>query len=735
VLARCEGSVVSQEGGVAVFIDYEKYPQARIFETHGVEFTDSRGDELIGTCPFTGKAKKFYVNRETWLWDSKTAGMSGNIPKFLEEVTEEYRGNLEEEQVDRLSRNRKIPMSAFKVWDLGWDGTHYTIPVRNLDGKIVDIRMYDVRKKNMRSTAGCHVGLLGAHQLKERLHEPIYICEGEWDAMALRWLLRKVKAPGLVVAVPGAGIFKKDWVRWFSGKKVYALYDHDEPGRKGEQMLHQRLGSVAKSMTFTHWPDELPSGFDVRDWIIYGIRKGTLDLCFERLHKLFKKMPRRSGGIQRTQDGKVIRLVAKAEVVRERPDEVPTLEDVHTVYRKWLHLPSTDAIDVMLSTVISQTMDGPPVWMFLVSPPGGAKTITLAGLTEYENAYSTSSLTAKALISGSNERGAADPSLIPRLHGKVLVIKDFTSILNMRENEKEEIFGILRDAYDGRCGKVFGNGVERTYESHFTIIAAVTPSIYEVGSRHAALGERFLKFVMGDNLHHYQEQDIISKAIENVDQDTQIREELTAVTSLFLAYGFEDTKPPKLDSVLHKRIIRLAQLGARLRGTVSRDRYHSDDMTGRPFAEVGSRLGIQLAKIARALAMVRNKRIVGQSEYNIVKKIMLDTVSQRSEDVVRALWLANKEMTVKDLVHVTRYPQSTVRRLMEDLNLLKVIQRKGASGSGFQHTWTLTDYVRTAIIDSQIYDGVTGPRLVLRPGRAGRREPGRAEPPKTAQNP
>lgn len=699
-----------------MFIDYDKYPQARIFETHGVEFSGSRGDEFYGTCPFTDKQDKFYVNRKTWLWDSKTAGMSGNIAKFLEEVTEEYKSNMEEEQVDRLSRHRKIPMSAFKVWDLGWDGAKYMIPVRDINGYIVDIRMYDIKKRQMRSTAGCHVGLLGAHQLKERLSEPIYVCEGEWDAMAMRWLLRKQKAPGIVVAVPGAGIFKKDWAKWFHGRRVFALYDHDEPGRKGEQTLYQRIGSIAKAMMFAHWPEELPNGFDVRDWIIYGIRKGTLDKCLERLHLLFKRMPRRSGGLQRTQSGQKIRLVAKAATTLERPDHLPTLKDVHTVYQKWLHLPNTDAIDVMLATVFSQEMDGPPVWMFLVSPPGGAKTITLSGLTDYDKAYSTSSLTPHALISGSKESGSADPSLIPRLNGKVLVIKDFTSILNMRDNEKEEIFGILRDAYDGRCGKVFGNGVERNYDSHFTIIAAVTPLIYEVGSRHAALGERFLKYVMGDNLHHHQEEDIISKAIENVDKDSKIREELASVTGVFLQYAFEDAKPPKLDNVLHNRIIRLAQLGARLRGVVSRNQYHQDEMTGRPFAEVGSRLGIQLAKIARSLAIIRGKTTVGPAEYAVVKKIMLDTVSQRNEDIVRAMWLYGKDgfLSLQDLAHHTRYPSTTLRRLMEDLNLLKVVRREGRAGSGFSHAWTLSEYIRSAITDSQIYDGVTGPRLVVR---------------------
>ena len=58
----------------------------RVFETHGVIFNSIRGDEHYGLCPFTGKEDKFYVNEKTMLWDSKTAGIGGNITKFLYEI-------------------------------------------------------------------------------------------------------------------------------------------------------------------------------------------------------------------------------------------------------------------------------------------------------------------------------------------------------------------------------------------------------------------------------------------------------------------------------------------------------------------------------------------------------------------------------------------------------------------------------------------------------------------------
>lgn len=698
-------------------MDLTAYPQARIFATHGVEFSGMRGVELYGHCPFTDKPDKFYVNSKTWLWDSKTAGMSGNIASFLDEIQKDYIDALDDDQLQALVKSRGLPAGAFRGWKMGWTGDRYTIPVRDISGKMVDIRLYRLDKKQMRSTSGCHVGLLGAHLLPKSPAAPVYLCEGEWDAIALQWLFTQLKEPGIVLAVPGAGTFKNEWAPWLNGRRVTVLFDHDEAGRKGERIVAARLTSGTKHLSFVHWPTTLPDGFDTRDWIRYGIKKGTLALCWERLKALCQKGVRALTDGVKNVAGRTIRLIGAP--VAERPKTLPTLADVHAVYRKWLHLPNTDAIDIMLAVALSQEIDGPPIWMFLVGPPGTAKTATLIGLSDYDKTYSTSSLTAHSLISGANFQGQGDPSLIPKLDGKVLVIKDFTSILGMRDSDKEEIFSILRDAYDGRCGKVFGNGVERSYESRFTVVAAVTPSIYDLGQRHSALGERFLKYVMADNLHHEQEEDIISRAIENVDRDTRMRDELSNVTGTFLGYSFESLTPAWLGNEIHRQIIALAQLGARLRGTVSRELYDTNMMTGRPFAEIGSRLGIQLSKMARALAMVRGKPEVTAEEFRLVKKVMIDTVSQRSEDIVRCLYLQSLvkdsgPFTTQDISRVTRYPMTTIRRVLDDLNLLKVINRRGLPGSGFKHVWTLSPYIMRCISESNVYSEPVIPRMRLR---------------------
>ena len=384
----------------------------------------------------------------------------------------------------------------------------------------------------------------------------------------------------------------------------------------------------------------------------------------------------------------------------------PDIDKVREVFKKWLYLDSTMALEVMLATTISQSITGPPIWMFLVSPPGGAKTETLNSLSLFPDIYTTSTLTPPSLISGANIKDGVDPSLIPRLNGRVMVIKDFTSILSMRDADKDEIFGILRDAYDGKCGKVFGNGVTRAYTSRFTLLAAVTPRIYDLSGQHAQLGERFLKFMMGDNLNHQHEEAIIHRAIQNINKESKMQLELQDVVQAFLRGRCPvlSKNLPALPDAMVQQIIQLGMFGARMRGTVSRDTYHNDIVTSRPSAEIGSRLGIQLAKLGQSLAVVYGHTSVGEQEYTVLKKVVLDTVPQRIEDMLRHMIRLcpslDDKMTAIDLAKESRYPMATVGRILDDLNVLQIAER---TGTQFRFYWTISKYIREAIRKAGLY--------------------------------
>ncbi len=672
------------------------------FIRHGFIIGGQNQSQAYGDCVFCGKENKFYISLISQLWDCKVCMKKGNYLSFLKEISQQNKQAMDAITLKRLATNRGLPTEAFKEWGIGRSEKGYTIPIFDAVGNLQDLRTYSLGKQLM-SSPGCQVGLFGIqHLTKIKIEIPTYICEGEWDGIAMQWLLRKLNKPGVIVAVPGAGTFKREWIPQFRGRDVHVLYDNDNAGENGELTVKERLTGVAKSIKYLHWPVGLPDGYDLRDLISKEAVKSNRPIAtFKKIQGMLVEKPRKKS-LEELESPTDVKLEYKL-------DPNVTLDDVYAAFRKWLHIDSTDGILMALATVISNELEGDPVWLFLVAPPGGSKTEIMSTFDKYPNAYITSSLTPQSLISGASYKNGADPSIIPKLDGKTLIVKDFTSIMGKKETEKDEIFGILRDAYDGKCGKVFGNGVERHFESHFSVLSGVTPSIYELSGQYAGLGERFLKFFIGDNLEHKSEIEIIMRAMSNVNREKQMRDELSNVVLSFVTKVVSGMKQPsfKLPEVpqemLHS-LAGLAQWGARMRGVIGREKYQQDMITAKPSAEVGSRLGKQLIKILYAIVITVGKKQCTEAEFRLVRKTMLDTISQRSEDIFRMLFKScatvDDSLSALDISHRTRYPHTTVRRVLDDMNLLGIVTRCGTLN---KYSWTVSEKMRGLITKSALY--------------------------------
>ncbi len=666
------------------------------FAVHGVRFTKQSGDQRIGDCPFSGKKEKFYVNANNGLWDSKTAGLAGNFQWFLEKIAKQNEEQLSgDEKAQRaLAIARGLPRSAFEGWGIGWNGQFYTIPIRNGRGVIVDLRRYRPGGK-AQSTPGASTGLIGAERLAEsRRGEQVFVCEGEWDAIALQFLLNKLGVGGVCVGVPGANTFKKEWIPLFDGKPVQTLYDNDEAGESGELIAKQRLTGVAKELSYIQWPVGTPDGFDVRDWVRHGIVvKKVPRGCWTNLQKLFIDTPRRL---------RKVKVETPEEAKKKGKKALPPVAwpELSATFRKWLHLKSDDPLAVVFGTAMANRLDGDPLWLFLVGPPGSLKSELCLAMSAAELCYPLSSLTPHALVSGSSFQNGEDPSLLPKLDGKVLVIKDFTTVLGMHPTTRDEIFSQLRDAYDGEHQKQFGNGIIRRYKSHFGIVAGVTPAIDQFSSL-AGLGERFLKYRLEKNLRHEDEEARIRRAIKNVSHEVGMRDELQEVSARFLA---REAKLPAVDPVIESRIVRLAMLTARLRGIVARDKYNAQLQTSKASYEVGTRVGKQLTKLAFGVAMFYGAKVVDERAFNIVAQVALSSAPDKVEEVVRTLYentepgeaLKTKEVAEK----AEKLTQSTVFRCLQDLYMLGLVEQLGI---GLRYQWSLPLRIRELIDKSRIY--------------------------------
>jgi len=665
------------------------------FTDHHLILKKGNMKQVVADCPFCGKEGHFYVNPSNKLWDCKVCGARGNLGQYLYRMHRIYMEYIEDPKNEhiyaKLSADRKLPISAFKAWHVGYDPTRdmYMTPVFNGTESLCDIKKYTIGRKTM-STPGATSGLFNRNKIEH--FDDIYLCEGEWDGMALDWLLRLNGVKACAVAVPGALTFKQDWSALFVGKNVFCMYDHDGAGEKGQQVVKTRLTGYARSIKYIHWPDNFPTGFDVRDWIKYGIRVKKPRKSLQNLLQLLSDNPK-------LPDFKDPEHPTVDEVKQEQ-ERLPinpnlTNEELVATYKKWLYMPNTNVLDIMFGTVFANRLAGDPVWVFFVAPPAGSKSELLMSLSQCQEIYPLTSLTPHALVSGTAWSEGKDPSLLPQLDKKVLVLKDFTTILAMNYTARDEIFGILRDIYDGKTEKSFGNGLRREYKAKFGILAGVTPVIETFATTNQSLGERFLKYRLPLDTKQSEEAKIL-KAISNVNAELKMRAELCqAAASVLSRPNPPDELLPKFAEVYVPKVVALAQLCAWMRGVVDRDKY-TQQVLYKPSSEVGTRMAKQLVKLAMGIGIYKGTRILSSEEYYCIKQVAIDSCPQRVVMVAQALYKAlNTDglemLKTKQITDRTFLPNATVLRIMEDMNLLRMVKRVEING---EYYWQLAEDMR-----------------------------------------
>ncbi len=366
------------------------------------------------------------------------------------------------------------------------------------------------------------------------------------------------------------------------------------------------------------------------------------------------------------------------------------LSEVKNAFSRWLYLEDDSFIDIGLAAVIANRFQGDPVWLFLIAPSGSTKTEFLRSLSG-QSIHHLSDLTPNTLISGLNQPDNKDPSILLQLDGKVVVIKDFTTILNENQKIRSKIFGQLRDIYDGSAAKAFGSGVgTRRYKCHMGILAGVTPAIERYQTVDQVLGERFLNY----RLSYLSPERAVETAMRNAGHEDEMREELRGLVRDFLDQDWPNTpEAVTIPGDFQVQIQKLASLVALLRTAVPKNR--SGDIQYIPEAEVGTRLVIQLKKIGCALSIVRDDSVFGDEEYQVLLKVAKDSVPSLRWRLVSKLvqhsWKGGEFQATADIAQETKLPVASARQALEDLYLLGMVESRGEK----PRRWMLTKRVQT----------------------------------------
>lgn len=623
-----------------------------------MEVKKKRG-QALANCFLCDKEQHFYINDKKGLWDCKSCGESGNLYTFLSLLHRESFEATKTTDYERLAKDRSLSIETLKKFNVAKSvlSDDWLVPVYNKDRAIVNLLIYD--DGVLKSTSQCSQHLFGVHNMTRE--NKVLCMEGHWDAMAMDELLTKTRMRDKydVVAVPGANTFKDEWAEMFAARDAIFIYDNDDAGRNGVKKvvdIFSQDGCHPAVFRTADWRESDEN--DVRDYLKTDKKPNII------LKHIWNRLEEIDLGDQ--------------QIVS--PLQCDKFEDLVEIYENRLYFtqPMKDTLAVMLAASVSVKMHGEPLWIYVVGPPSSGKSTlaeAMSGSKQFVRALSK--LTPHAFVSGwKGEKGSSDASVLPTLRDKTLIVKDFTATLSLPAAVQEELYGILRDAYDNVIRVQYGNKISRDYANiRFSLIACVTDEI-RVSNR-ASLGERFLHIdIIGDETETTKEQmDLAMRCMERQlaghnmeeDDDSLKRNTLGFMQSLSERVDFK--KNPKLDVIYRNKIQALAELISYMRASVKRDH---DEVMFPPRRELGIRLCKQFMKLAISLCWVLDKRQVDKAVFRILRKVALDSAAGYRYDIAKRLQGADTISCVRGLEGSIPISYKAINRHLNDMRMLGI---------------------------------------------------------------
>jgi hypothetical protein len=276
-----------------------------------------------------------------------------------------------------------------------------------------------------------------------------------------------------------------------------------------------------------------------------------------------------------------------------------TIGELHNIYTAWYKINPVDIelIDITLALATDRRIPGDPVWGNIVGPAGFWKTGLCRSISGLPEVYPLDVLTDKSLISGlvekNKETGEREPvaGILKELNGKVLVIKDFTAVLSLRDYKRQAVLSQLRNAYDGYYDSAFGTLKEPIrVEVEFGFIAAVTPIINNYIKTLVTMGPRCLMV----RIHDPPRRESARAARENLGKEETMRYQVKEAVSNYVK-SLDFSKKIEVSSRIGDSIDALADYTALMRTHVMA-KYYGGKMIDHniPSPEAPTRLSKQL---------------------------------------------------------------------------------------------------------------------------------------------
>jgi hypothetical protein len=349
------------------------------------------------------------------------------------------------------------------------------------------------------------------------------------------------------------------------------------------------------------------------------------------------------------------------------------LDECIVTFQKWLHLPDPKIVTMVAAAVAANLIDGDPLWLLIVGPPGSGKTEAISPLAELAYVHPAATVTPASLLSGTPKKEHAKEAKggLLREVGEfgVLLCKDFTSVLAQHRDARAEALAALREVYDGRWDRPVGTagGIVLSWSGKCGLIGGCTTSIDRHHAVMGTLGERFLFYRV--EVENPGEQ--ARKRLTSRRHEVEMRKDLAAAMTTVLDNIHEDPAPTS--STEAEWIVNLAVFAAAARTPVERDGYDRE-VAVMPASEGPARIAVQLGALRDGLVAVGANSM---DRFTILHKVAWDAMPTMRRKVLEALHDKDWESRAA-VMETTDIPRTPAERELDDLVLIGLAERRKA---------------------------------------------------------
>jgi hypothetical protein len=215
-------------------------PAAHPIYSNGFQPSRVSGDEHTGTAPGDPKPDKVYVNVVKGLWKNHYTGQGGDAIDWMTSVFDVYHSQMTPARRKELAALRHgMPSIHFDHRDVGYDPDNkcFVIAHRDEKGRVRTIRRYlpgKEGKHRLMTSKGTHPDRFNAALARLAPGSEVWVCESEWDALAIMGLARLNGISLVAISPGGASIFRSEWAELLRPFRVVLAYDNDAAGAAGE---------------------------------------------------------------------------------------------------------------------------------------------------------------------------------------------------------------------------------------------------------------------------------------------------------------------------------------------------------------------------------------------------------------------------------------------------------------------------------------------------------------------